>query len=92
MVRQVESRALEGLKQLTRLRDLPAGERDRVLSGALVDVLLSRSSFGTARLWTKAGGVALVNPALLRLVAAEAKAASQSLSLQTLEVNTTSMR
>ena len=100
MVRQVESRASEGLEQLERLRALEEAERSRVLSAAigaevqgveLVDVLVSRSSFGTARLWSRASGVALLNPALLRLLAAEAKAASASLSLRHLDTHATEL-
>lgn len=93
MIRQVESRALEGLEQLQRFRELDDAEQSRILTAALgeeikdaevVDVLVSRSSFGTARLWIRAEGVALLNPALLRLVAAERKTAARSLSMRDL--------
>ncbi|MEJ7791986.1 MAG: hypothetical protein WKF65_08460 [Gaiellaceae bacterium] len=79
MVAAIESRAREGLEQLKRLRELDPKRRDAVLSEALghdvhdvavIDVLLSRTSFGTSPLWREAGTVALVNLLLLADVAA----------------------
>jgi hypothetical protein len=81
MVQAIESRAREGLEQLARFRNLEAATQDKILSDALgrdvedvavIDVLLSRTSFGTSALWRDAGGVALVNLLLLSEVVAGA--------------------
>lgn len=74
MVAAVESRGREGLEQLKRFRELAPERRDEVISTAIgrdvagvdvVDVLLSRTSFGTSNIWRQAQGVALVNLLLL---------------------------
>jgi hypothetical protein len=83
MVQAIESRAREGLKQLARFGELEATRRDEVLSDALghdvrdvavMDVLLSRTSFGTSALWRDAGAVAFVNLLLLAEIVAGADA------------------
>ena len=81
MVAAIEARGRDGLEQLSRLRSLEQADQDESLSRALgrqvadvapIDVLLGRTSFGTARLWGRAGAVALVNLLLLAEVIARA--------------------
>lgn len=77
LVQSLEGRIREGLEQLARFRKLPPAQQDRVLSDKLgrevhnvhvVDVFLSSSSFGTARVWSKLGDVVPLNLALLELI------------------------
>ena len=74
MVAAIEARGREGLEQLARFRALAQGDQDTILTQALghqvaavslIDVLLARTSFGTAALWGRSGAVALVNLLLL---------------------------
>ena len=66
---------MEGLGQLKRFRGWPAGDRDRIVSEAvagpvsdpsLYDVLMTRTSFGTAAVWTVLDGAVPANPPLLK--------------------------
>jgi hypothetical protein len=75
MVRAVETRSREGLEQLRVFRELPQGEKDRVLAKALgrevkdvavVDVLLTRSGIGSWKVWKELAGAIPANPALIR--------------------------
>jgi hypothetical protein len=77
MVQAVESRTSEGIEQLKRFRELAPREQDAVLSDALkydvrnveiVDVLLSRSCFGTDRVWSAIGTAVPVNLSLLKSI------------------------
>jgi hypothetical protein len=74
MVQTLEGRAVEGLNQLRKFRNLRPAERDAILSDALghpvsgvkvIDVLLSRSCFGTHKVWAQLGDVVPLNLALL---------------------------
>lgn len=74
MVQAVEGRTKEALAQLARFRQLDAAARDQILSTALgfpvtnvavSDVVLSRSCFGTQRVWKGMGGVLALNLPLL---------------------------
>ena len=76
MTRAVEERALEGLRQLARFRDLAPQEVDGVVSAAfqrtvadveVLDMLLVRTCLGTHRVWAELGEVA---PANLHVLAA----------------------
>ncbi len=78
MVQAVETRVKEGLEQLMRLRELPAHERDEVLSGALkrevrgvalAEAVLCRAGVGTSKSWQRMTGVAAINPPLLNGIA-----------------------
>jgi hypothetical protein len=73
--RSREVRAEEGLEQLTRFRRLPPADQDRILSDSLgnqvknvllVDVLMTRTNFGTARIWNQLGPATALNLPLLR--------------------------
>lgn len=75
MVERLEGRVTEGLDQLKRFRSLGAEERDRVLSQILErpivqpqlhELLITRTSFGTARIWLALGPVVPTNPHLLK--------------------------
>ena len=75
MTRQVETRALEGVRQIANFDDLPIGEKDTICSRAVgADVqnvtwhsaLASRSGFGTANLWNQLGDIIPFNPSILR--------------------------
>lgn len=79
MVQAVETRIIEGLDQLQRLREADPEERDSVVSAALKrdvhgvsirEALLCRAGMGTAKTWRRMGGVAPLNPPLLNAVAA----------------------
>lgn len=74
MVRAVETRSREGLKQLEVFRKLPGKERDGVLAKILetelknvdvVDVLLTRSGIGSWKVWQDLGTVIPANVALI---------------------------
>lgn len=74
MVRALECRSKEGLKQLQAFRDLSAGKIDAIISRAvnrnvrnvrIVDVLLGWSGFGTNEVWSMMSDVAPMNLALL---------------------------
>ncbi|MFO0845495.1 MAG: hypothetical protein U0797_24440 [Gemmataceae bacterium] len=90
MVQAIEGRAREGLDQLKRFRDLPGETRDEVLSRALgrtvsgvkvIDVLLSRSCFGTTKTWSKLGSVVPLNLTLLSGVTKPVRTAGHPLPL-----------
>lgn len=90
MLRAIESRMLEGLDQLRRMRDLNPVERDNVLSRALgrdvrqvkvVDVLLSRASIGTENVWSKLEAAVALNLTLLRISLNKAREQRRTLSL-----------
>ncbi len=75
MVARLEARVMEGLGQLQRFRELPADDRDRVVSDAvglpvtgasLHDVVMTRTSFGTAAVWEALQGTVPANPPLLK--------------------------
>lgn len=75
MVARLEARVMEGLGQLRRFRGLPAGDRDRIVSDAvglrvtdpsLHDVVMTRTSFGTAAVWRALDGAVPANPPLLK--------------------------
>jgi hypothetical protein len=74
MVQNLETRSREGLDQLNAFRKLNQPDRDAVLSEALghqvdgvtvIDVLLSRSCFGTHKVWAQLGAVVPMNLAIL---------------------------
>lgn len=75
MVERLEARVMEGLGQLQRFREVPAGDRDRIVSAAvgspviapsLHDIVMTRTSFGTAAVWTALGEATPANPQLLK--------------------------
>ncbi|WP_148712927.1 hypothetical protein [Corallococcus sp. AB030] len=77
MVAATESRVKEALRQLSALRKLSPARIDAIVEKAigrpvrnvdLVDVVLCRASFGTAKTWERLGDVAVVNPPLLAAV------------------------
>lgn len=91
MVQAIEGRAREGLDQLKRLRELSQGDRDTILSQALgrevsgveiIDVLLSRSCFGTSKVWSKLGNVVPLNLTLLAGVTKSARLERRLMSLR----------
>lgn len=95
MVQTIEGRVREGLDQLKRLSDLPRADRDAVLSQALertiigvevIDVLLSRSCFGTSKVWSQLRNVVPLNLTLLAGVTKGARLGRKSMSLLTLPV------
>ena len=90
LVKRVEDRMMEGVRQLKRLRQLPPAARDKVLSAALgrevrgvtvIDVLLSRACFGTEAVWKELVDRVPVNLTLLRIVLTKARRASAVLPL-----------
>ncbi len=77
MVAANESRIREGLSQLERFREQSVETREDALGRALghsvkgvqvSDMVLSRTCFGTERIWQEAGSVALINLELLSVV------------------------
>ena len=74
MVARLEGRVLEGLDQLRRFRELPESERTRIVTNAvgsavtdpqlIHDVVMTRTSFGTAAVWNALAGRS--NPPLLK--------------------------
>lgn len=92
MVQAVETRMLEGIEQLRRFRSLRPEQRDEVISKAIgvhardveiVEMLLSRSCFGTDRVWSQLETIVPMNLTLLRGILRDARADSDRLSLQT---------
>lgn len=77
MVKATEDRVKEALDQLRGFRKLPRIQTDRIVGDAvglklqgvdLVDVVLCRASFGTAKVWERLGQVTALNPATLAAV------------------------
>jgi hypothetical protein len=77
MIKALEGRIDEATKQLNRFRDLPQHVIDGIVTSAtdqqvkgvrVIDVILTRSSCGTHRIWKKLNGVVTVNPPLLNVV------------------------
>jgi hypothetical protein len=74
MVKALEDRVAEGLRQLNIFRCLPQTRVDAILSSALkqrvehvrvYDALLCISSYGTHRVWSRLGDVAPLNPLII---------------------------
>ncbi len=75
MVAQIESRTLEGAKQIRRFLDLSEKERDEVASAAIGrkldrigwnSAILVRTCLGTEKAWSGISGYTPLNPVLLR--------------------------
>lgn len=76
MVRAVETRSRESLRQLHLFRELPPPERARVIGNTagkpvneemeVVDVLLTRGGIGSWKVWIDLGATIPATPALLR--------------------------
>lgn len=75
MVAQIESRTLEGAKQIQRFMDLADKERDAIASVAIgrkldrvgwSSAILVRTCLGTEKAWTGISGYIPLNPVLLR--------------------------
>lgn len=82
MTRNLQSRTIEGIKQLSRFNQLNAEERDAICSRALgrsvanvqwSSALLSRSGFGGAAAWRQFDEITPVNIALLKMVVSKIK-------------------
>jgi hypothetical protein len=78
--RSREDRAREGLHQLASFHELSQADQNRILSGALgtsvrdlalIDVVLTRTNFGTARVWKQMGSAVALNIPLLRALMKE---------------------
>ncbi|ATB45937.1 hypothetical protein MYMAC_001525 [Corallococcus macrosporus DSM 14697] len=87
MVAATEGRVKEALRQLSALRKLPPAQIDAIVEKAigrpvrgvnLVDVVLCRASFGTAKIWERLGSVAVVNPSIVAAVVERLLATSSS--------------
>lgn len=74
MVHAIETRVLEGVKQLTAFRLLAQSQKDSIISRAfnvqavevrIVDALLVWSGFGTKKIWDQLDHIATLNIALL---------------------------
>ncbi|MEH2352859.1 hypothetical protein [Nostoc sp.] len=74
MTKAIETRSIEGIKQLNRFQNLPQYERDHIISNIFkmpikevhsVSVLLCRSGIGTYYVWKLASDITVLNLQLL---------------------------
>ena len=83
MVRNVQSRILEGIEQITRFRKILLSEKDRIISDSIgfqvssldfEDVILSSSCFGSAETWSEleSQNICGINHLLFKLLVFEA--------------------
>lgn len=96
MVQTVEARIQEGIDQLQRFRALGQIKMDEILSTALktkvqgvdvIDVLLSRSCFGTTSMWSKMNAIVPLTPILLAGLANDCADQRKPLSLRDVGTN-----
>jgi hypothetical protein len=89
MVRNVQSRILEGIEQTIRFRELSTDDKERIISDSLGfqvsnldfdDVILSSSCLGSAAAWSQleTQGICGINYLLFKLLAYEAMEAGDS--------------
>jgi hypothetical protein len=90
MIKANENRIDEGLQQLKVFREKPQSIQDSVLSKALglevrnalvLDSILSRSSFGTHKIWSKIGNTIQLSPVILLHLVEKYKRSSGKLLL-----------